>query len=177
MKTLLPAALLVFAGASLVSPTFAHAPAPPFSLGKPASAADKAPRRAVLFALRIEQAAPDGASSPPTILATPALSTLNNDTATIAVSNIAFAYSVALSPVIIKGEADETVQTAWVVRLTGKNLPAGNTSVTLSGTTRLPVGKEGTLTEISLRDGVSGKTTLYRIVATPTLPEAANPAK
>ena len=140
------------------------------------STADKTPRRTVQFALRIEQSAPVDAAAPaevtpPKVLGTPSLSTLDRDTASVVVANTNFSYSIALSPIIEGGgRAQETVQTAWNVRLTGKSLPSGNTSVSLAGATRLPSGKESVLAEITLRDGTSGKPTLYRVWATPTLP-------
>ena len=141
------------------------------------AASDKTPRRAVQFALRIEQSVPvetaaaSAEVTPPKILGAPSLSTLDRDTASVVIANTNFSYSIALSPIIEGGgRAQETVQTAWNVRLTGKSLPSGNTSASLAGATRLPSGKESVLAEITLRDGTTGKPTLYRVWATPTIP-------
>ncbi len=190
------ASVFAFAAvASALLPAVAIAsPLPPLLGGgkdnKPAATASdlNAPRRAVQLALRIEQS---DAVSPtvarlatfpaPVVLGTPRLVTVDRSTATIAVTSDSFSYAIAVSPVVETVKGDEKngvapgdwVQTDWSVRLTGKALPGKNSAVTLTGATRLPVDKTGELTEITLRDMETGKSTIYKIWVTATFPAPA----
>ena len=115
MKSNLPVAPAVFA-LFIVGVTM---------LNTPPSAFGSAPRSVVRFALRLERAAPADLSaapgadaSPPSVLGTPTVTTFDRDTATVAITNTAFSYSVALSPVVEAARTsgdkttDATVQTS-----------------------------------------------------------------
>jgi hypothetical protein len=61
-----------------------------------------------------------------------------------------------------------TVRVQWNLRLAGKSLP-GATTCSISGASRLEVGKEGAITEIRLTDPATGRAATFRIVAKVTL--------
>ena len=181
------------AAASLLPAAHGASPLPPLLGGKdnkPAATStdSNAPRRAVQMALRIEQSdavSPDLARvatfPAPIVLGTPRLVTVDRSTATIALTSESFSYTIAVSPIVETVKGDEKngvapgdwVQTDWSVRLTGKALPGKNSAVTLTGATRLPVDKLGELAEVTLRDMETGKSTVYKIWATATLPASA----
>ena len=144
----------------------------------------KAARAVVKYALRltrtdfVDAAVPDAvaAPQPPAVLvASPLLSTLDGDTATITVNGTDLSYSLSLSPTV--QTKDQLVQSLWNMKLTGKALPGSTSSVTVTGASRIPQNKEAVLIEVALTDPTNGHRSVYRLQGTVTVtpPETGTP--
>lgn len=151
-----------------------------------AAGAPQQPAQQVRFEItisRLESGDPAGsaavppAASPataPLVLGTPTLTTVDRNTASLSITGSDTSYNVSLSPTV--ETANNSVQVLWNVRLTGKNLGGGATAVAASGATRMMVGKDGGLAEISVTDVQTGKRTTFLIKAKVSLGDASSVA-
>jgi len=168
------AVLLLFSASA-----FADAP-PDGSMKSEKSAADaKKPAQQVRFEMTLSrlESGDNGAASTaaaPLVLGSPTLTTVDRNTASLSITGTDTSYNVSLSPTV--ETANNSVQVLWNIRLTGKNLGGGATAVTASGATRMTVGKEGGLTEISVTDVQTGKRTTFLIRAKVTVSDAPSVA-
>lgn len=108
------------------------------------------------------------------LLASPVLSSADGDTASISLSAPAtLSYNIALSPTLTS--ANNTVQVMWNLRLSGKWLPGGASSVTLTGASQMALGREETITEIVLTDSEGKRRSAFRLSGTVTRDGAMPP--
>ena len=157
-------------------------PAVPPALSRPA-----APRPQIRLDLRltrVDTPAPSTTDSvpatappvvPPVTLATPVLLTLDQETATMSITNPDFGYSIALSPKLENAENTNTASllALWNLRLSGHALPGGTNVATSSGATRIPLSAgEALLAEMPLRDLKTGQTSLFRLTIRATINSA-----
>jgi hypothetical protein len=131
-----------------------------------------------------EQAAPTDGK--PISLALPLVSTLDGNTATASLTGSDLSYNVALSPTLesSNNKANSTnsvsstnstaaapspsAKVLWNLRLAGKSLP-GATTCAISGASRLEIGKDAGITEMTLTDPKTGRTAAFKLGAKMTL--------
>jgi len=157
-------------------------PAVPPALSRPA-----APRPQIRLDLRltrVDTPAPSTTDSvpatappvvPPVTLSTLVLLTLDQETATMSITNPDFGYSIALSPKLENAENTNTASllALWNLRLSGHALPGGTNVATSSGATRIPLSAgEALLAEMPLRDLKTGQTSLFRLTIRATINSA-----
>lgn len=140
--------------------------APPARVAQEPSAAGALAPTPVRFVLELTRA--DARPSEPVedsaarVLAAPTLSTLNNQTGSVQVTGGDLSYSVSLSPAL--NQAGDGLSVQWSLRLGGRSLPGGVTSVTLTGASALTPGKTQPLAEVTLRDPKTGALTRFRLL-------------
>ena len=127
-----------------------------------------APRAQVVLALQLTRA--DGAAAPNgpgQVIGAPVLSTLDRNTGSIQITGGEMDYAISVSPTI---EGGNNVALLWTLQISGKSLP-GATSVALNGATRVARNKTEPLTEVTLRDPKTGKSSLFRLLVKTTVTE------
>jgi hypothetical protein len=130
----------------------------------------KASKAVLRFALRLtrqdvtdsptDQAAP----AAPVDVASPTLTTLDGDTASLSVAGADLSYNVSLSPTLQM--ANNAVQVLWNLRLAGKGLPGGATSATVTGGSRVTLDRDAVLAELTLTDPTTRKRSIFRLQGT-----------
>ncbi len=137
--------------------------------------AEAAPRREVRLAIqltRINGEAAAAAAAAPQVIGSPVLNAFDGGTGSISLSGGDIGYSVSLSPTL---ESDNSVALLYNVRLSGRALP-GATSVTLTGASRAATGRSEPVTEVTLREGKTGKSSTFRLSVTATIKPAPDGA-
>lgn len=145
------------------------APAAPSGQGV---AEPAAPKAQVVLALEItctNRGEAGKSNAAPQVIGTPKLSTLDGATGSIQVTGGDIAYSLSLSPSL---ERENRAALLWNWQLSGKGLP-GATSAALSGASRVVLGKEEPVAELTLRDPKTGQATTFHLRATTTVTAAA----
>jgi hypothetical protein len=116
---------------------------------------------------------PDAAPVVPITLATPILTTTDLGAASVTVTGPDLGYTISLSPTLETAEnsAKADILTLWSLRLNGRSLPAGTTSVSLTGAKRVPADGSGDslLAEVPLVDAKTGQTTRFRLFVRTTV--------
>jgi hypothetical protein len=78
----------------------------------------------------------------------------------------------AAAPVVPAGPG---VQVQWNVRFSGKSLP-GMTTCSISGASRVEIGKDAAMTEMTMTDPKTGRATTFRLVAKITVRDPSVPS-
>ena len=105
-------------------------------------------------------------------IANPTLTTLDGNTATLAVTGGELSYSVSLSPTVERSGGK--VQVLYTIRISGKSLP-GATAVTTTGAARVVAGKDAVVAEMSVSDPATGRRSAFRLHCVVTTGDAASP--
>lgn len=134
--------------------------------------AEAAPRREVRLAIQLTRINGEAAAAAPQVIGSPVLNAFDGGTGSISLSGGDIGYSVSLSPTL---ESDNSVALLYNVRLSGRALP-GATSVTLTGASRAATGRSEPVTEVTLREGKTGKSSTFRLSVTATIKPAPDGA-
>ena len=126
----------------------------------PAAAAEpRAQLRLAVQITRTDEGAAAADKPAPRVIGAPVLSTQDRTTGSISVAGGDLSFGLSLSPTLEPGNRATLL---WNLRLAGKGVP-GTRSLTMSGASRVTLNRNEPVTEVTLRDPATGRTSTFAV--------------